>query len=74
MRALAEFFNPENNMAGKTVVGVMTSIGSFGISTLTQFEIWLRITSLLVGILVGVASLVSLVLGIFFKLRQHRGK
>lgn len=41
-------------------MGVMATATSVGISFLPEVEAWLRITSLIVGIIVGLGSLVVL--------------
>ena len=40
------------------MAGVLATAGSVGISLLPEIEAWLRIASLLVGIAVGIGSLI----------------
>lgn len=45
----------------KGIVGTITPLMGFTISSMQQLEQWLRIVSLGIGILVGVATLISLI-------------
>lgn len=51
--------------------GIFAAAGGIGISTLQHVEIWLRITSLIVGIAVGLATLFGLMLRICKDSRDH---
>jgi hypothetical protein len=53
----------------KPLVGIIAPGAGITVSFAAQLEIWLRITSLCIGIMVGIATLVSIVLGI---LKNHK--
>lgn len=54
-------------------MGIFASAGSIGLSALHQVEIWLRISSLIVGIAVGIATLVGIVIRCRADLVKQRG-
>jgi cytochrome c biogenesis protein CcdA len=45
----------------KGIFGMSATGGSFYVSTLPEIEAWLRVISLIVGIAVGVGTLVSII-------------
>lgn len=45
----------------KGLVGTLATSGGVAVSTLGWIEVWLRIISLLVGIAVGIATLISII-------------
>ena len=59
---MRQFFHLENLVtAAKGAVGVSATTGGFYVSIMPKIEAWLRITSLLVGIAVGLVTIVSLI-------------
>ena len=54
-----EYFHHNLTTTEKGVIGTVTSIGSSVLSMLPQLETGLRIAGLLLGVLVGLATLVS---------------
>jgi hypothetical protein len=54
-----QYFHHNFSTTEKGVIGTATSIGSSVFSMLPQLETTLRVAGLVVGILVGVATLVS---------------
>ena len=57
---MKDFFDAQTAAAGKGLLGISATTTGFYISILPKVEAWLRLISLLVGIAVGVASLVSI--------------
>jgi hypothetical protein len=45
----------------KALVGVVAPAGGTTVSMIAQVESWLRVTSLVVGIAVGLATLISII-------------
>ena len=41
--------------------GTVSALGASGLSLMQQIELWLRVTSLLIGIAVGTATFLSIV-------------
>lgn len=54
-----EYFHTSLTTTEKGVIGSVTSIGSSVISMLPQLETTLRVAGLIIGICVGVATLIS---------------
>lgn len=54
-----EYFHHNMTTTEKGVIGTVTSIGSSVLSMLPQLETGLRIAGLMLGICVGVATLIS---------------
>lgn len=49
-----------NQIITRGILGVIASGGSAAISFLSQIEAWLRVGSLVIGIAVGIATLISI--------------
>lgn len=59
---MRQFFGTESVVTSlKGAVGMSATTGGMYVSLLSQVEAWLRIISLLVGITVGVATLISII-------------
>ena len=59
---MKNFFDAESlRTVTKGLVGMSATGGSFYVSILPKVEAWLRIISLLIGIAVGIATLISIV-------------
>ena len=56
-----ETFNHHLDDLLRGMVGAGSSILAFAVSQLETIEAWLRIASLIVGIAVGIASLISII-------------
>ena len=54
-----QYFHHHLSTTEKGVIGTVTSIGSSVLSMLPQLETGLRIAGLLLGVLVGLATLIS---------------
>lgn len=56
----------------KGTLGIAATGGSIAVSRLGELETMLRITSLCIGIIVGLATLVSLIISIHWKLKNQK--
>ena len=45
----------------KGLLGIAAPTGGFYVSIMPQIEAWLRVTSLVVGVAVGIATLISII-------------
>jgi hypothetical protein len=50
-----------NDIINKAILGVVSPTGGIVISTMTDLEQWLRISSLVVGIIVGIVSIAAII-------------
>jgi len=65
-----ELLKSHMDIVSRCVIGMSASVTGIGLSTIHQLELWLRVSSLIVGIAVGVASLI----GIVIRIRNDVGK
>lgn len=80
MAKLTEEFAPTisqkpngDNEISRGVLGVVAPVSGFIISRAESLELWLRVSSLAIGCLVGLATLFSLCIGIHGKLKGPKG-
>ncbi len=67
-----EYFHHNLTTTEKGVIGTVTSIGSSVFSMLPQLETTLRVAGLLIGILVGLATLISVLHDIAKKRKEMK--
>jgi len=65
--------NTNLDIIAKGTVGGVASLGGAAVSILPNIEMWMRLASLGLGLCIGVASLVSIILNIRAKLRESKG-
>jgi len=56
--------DPHQPTIMKGILGTVAALGSTGVSFISQLEAWLRIASLVVGISVGITTLISVVVNL----------
>jgi hypothetical protein len=70
MRPLIQYFASEETVKSKAFFGIIAPTGGLAVSTISNVEMWLRLMSLSVGIVVGVLSAASLSVGLYRKLKN----
>lgn len=58
---IKNFFEDHSTQLLKGSVGMSATIGSVGVSSIQEVELWLRISSLCIGILVGLLTTWSII-------------
>lgn len=53
---IKNFFEDHSAQLIKGSVGMSATLGSVGVSTIQEIELWLRISSLCIGIIVGLLT------------------
>lgn len=61
----------QNHDMQKGILGVIAPVSGFLVSRAETLEVWLRITSLAIGCLVGLLTLISLSISLWRKLHEE---
>jgi len=70
-----EFIRTHTEILAKGLFGSSIPLGAAYVGSLDSVELWLRIISLCIGIIVGLATFISIVAGFYFKyLKRPRKK